>query len=84
VTEEYIKLVIENIDLSVANTILRCMIAETRTIAIASNTTVLFAKFLAHRLGLIPLYSEELVWISIVIVHMKVLVYHVQLNLHLM
>ncbi len=83
-TEDYIKFVIENIDLRVANTILRCMIAETPTIAIDSNTTVLSAKFLAHRLGLIQLYSEELIWITIVIVHMKVPVHHVQLHLHLM
>ncbi len=44
-TEDYIKFVIENIDLRVANTILRCMIAETPTIAIDSNTTILFDEF---------------------------------------
>lgn len=61
---DHANFILENVDLSFANSLRRIMIADIPTVAIdmveiRNNTTVLPDEFLAHRLGLVPLLSMD-------------------------
>eukprot|EP00455_Lapot_gusevi_P015923 TRINITY_DN18126_c0_g1_i1.p1 TRINITY_DN18126_c0_g1~~TRINITY_DN18126_c0_g1_i1.p1 ORF type:complete len:320 (-),score=26.90 TRINITY_DN18126_c0_g1_i1:19-978(-) len=61
--DDYIRFVLSNTDVSVANALRRIIYAEVPTMAldtveILENTTCMTDEFLAHRLGLIPLTSQ--------------------------
>jgi DNA-directed RNA polymerase II subunit RPB3 len=63
--DQHAAFILEGIELGLANSLRRTMIADLTTIAIHSvefeeNTGVLPDEMIAHRLGLIPLISEDL------------------------
>lgn len=61
---DHANFILENVDLSFANSLRRIMIADIPTVAIdmveiRNNTTVLPDEMLAHRLGMVPLLSMD-------------------------
>ncbi|KAI5889546.1 RBP11-like subunits of RNA polymerase [Schizophyllum commune H4-8] len=62
--KDRVDFVLENVDLSFANSFRRVMMADIPTVAIdlvefETNTTVLPDEFIAHRLGMVPLISDN-------------------------
>ena len=65
VKSDYIEFVLKNADVSFANSLRRVIISEVPTMAIdmvlvEENTSPLFDDFVVHRIGLVPLVSEEI------------------------
>jgi len=65
VSQKEMKFRLKNTDASMANNIRRSMIAEVpvmaiETVIVHENSSCLFDEFICHRLGLIPLYSEDI------------------------
>ncbi|KAI3624406.1 rpb3 [Malassezia furfur] len=64
INASHAEFILENVDLSFANSLRRTMIADVPTVAIDMveimvNTTVLPDEFFAHRLGMVPLMSMD-------------------------
>ena len=55
---------LSNVDITIANALRRIMLAEVRVFAIdlvsiEENTSVLFDEFIAHRIGMLPIWSND-------------------------
>lgn len=77
-TSAEVRLILDDVDISLANGLRRTMIAEVPTLAIdlveiEANSSVLADEFIAHRLGLLPIYSERARYMKYSRVHMCIL-----------
>ena len=87
--DNYVKMIVEGIDPSIANSLRRVMIAEVPCLAIedvwiVENDGPLYDEIIGHRLGLIPLKTDLDTYISRVYVGAKAKAVHsVKLRLHL-